>query len=223
MPVLDLGESPRSLAVVVDSPGWFDVFGRALVDEALRRGERAMFHRRSSDIPPCDIVFYLSCLKLTPPEVLRRHRLNVVVHASALPHGRGFSPAVWQVLEGRATIPITMIEAVEAADAGDILLRDEIRLAGHELNDEIRAMLGSKIVGMCLELLTRRSIQAHPQVGEPSWYPRRRPVDSELSPHLTLAEQFDLLRVCDNERYPAFFDHLGHRYLLTIAKDRSGH
>jgi methionyl-tRNA formyltransferase len=34
----------------------------------------------------------------------------------------------------------------------------------------------------------------------------------------TIAEQFDLLRVVDNLRYPAFFDHRGKRYRLTIKK-----
>jgi hypothetical protein len=42
------------------------------------------------------------------------------------------------------------------------------------------------------------------QTGEPSWYKRRRPADSELDPDLSIREQFNLLRTVDNERYPAF-------------------
>jgi methionyl-tRNA formyltransferase len=55
-----------------------------------------------------------------------------------------------------------------------------------------------------------------PQAGEPTWYARRRAADSRLDPDRTLAQQFDLLRVVDNDRYPAFFDLRGHRYRLRI-------
>ena len=34
----------------------------------------------------------------------------------------------------------------------------------------------------------------------------------------SLAELFDRLRVADNERYPAFFTHRGHTYVLKISK-----
>ena len=57
---------------------------------------------------------------------------------------------------------------------------------------------------------------AYPQTGEASYYRRRRPVDSQLDPERTLAEQFDLLRVVDNDRYPAFFEWRGRRYGLLI-------
>ncbi|WP_341885428.1 hypothetical protein [Synechococcus sp. UW140] len=57
---------------------------------------------------------------------------------------------------------------------------------------------------------------AYPQTGEASYYRRRRPVDSQLDPERTLAEQFDLLRVVDNDRYPAFFEWRGRRYGLDI-------
>jgi methionyl-tRNA formyltransferase len=60
--------------------------------------------------------------------------------------------------------------------------------------------------------------QSRAQTGEPSYYPRRRPDDSRLDPNKTLAEQFNLLRVVDNERYPAFFEHHGQRYLVKVEK-----
>ena len=34
----------------------------------------------------------------------------------------------------------------------------------------------------------------------------------------SIAEQFDLLRVADPQRFPAFFDLRGHRYLVRIEK-----
>ena len=165
------------------------------------------------------VAFYLSCLKIVPSDVLARNHRNIVVHASALPHGRGFSPVVWQVLEGKNRIPVSMIDAAPEVDSGDIIMQDALELEGHELNDEIRALLGDRIVDMCAAFLASPSPPGgEPQAGEPSWYERRRASDSRLDPDKSIAEQFDLLRVVDNDRYPAFFDYRGHRYVLKIDK-----
>jgi methionyl-tRNA formyltransferase len=211
---------PRNVSICVDTPGWFDRFAADLTEQISTRGDHAIFVRNAVDVQEGGVAFYLSCMKLTSPDVLARNVQNIVVHASALPSGRGFSPIVWQVLEGKNVIPISMILAAQEADSGDVLMRDEIALDGSELNDEIRHRLGRKIVDMCLAYLgAPEASVGHPQQGEPSWYERRRPEDSRLDPERTIAEQFDLLRVVDNERYPAFFDYRGRRFVLTIKAD----
>jgi methionyl-tRNA formyltransferase len=216
----DWWRKPRQISVLVDTPGWFDRFAETLVLEANAAGDDAVFVRSAGQIKSGGIAFLLSCLKLVPPEILARNPHNIVVHASDLPKGRGFSPLVWQVLEGADQIPVTMLFAAEAADAGDIVMQDRISLGGHELNDELRDMLGRKIVAMCLDYLAQPVPPAgKPQAGEPSWYRRRRPEDSRLDPDKSLAEQFNLLRVVDNQRYPAFFDLHGIRYIVRIERD----
>lgn len=50
------------------------------------------------------------------------------------------------------------------------------------------------------------------------YYRRRTPEDSRLDPELPIAQQFDLLRICDPDRYPAFFELHGHRYRLRLEK-----
>lgn len=210
---------PRRISVCVDTPGWFDPFAERLVDTINQTDDEAILYRDANAVLVGNIAFYLSCMKLMPPSVLARNRLNIVVHASALPKGRGFSPVVWQVLEGADIIPVTMIEAAAGADTGPVLMTDAVHLAGHELNDEIREKLGKTIVDMCLRLIRADCPPVGTdQAGEPSWYPRRRPEDSRIDPSRTIAEQFDLLRVVDNDRYPAYFDHRGRRYVLRIAK-----
>ena len=57
---------------------------------------------------------------------------------------------------------------------------------------------------------------ARPQHGEASHYRRSRPADSSLDQEATLAEQFDLLRDVDNDRYPAFFEWRRRRYQLHV-------
>ncbi|QXT39382.1 formyltransferase family protein [Gymnodinialimonas ceratoperidinii] len=214
----------RRIAVVTDPPdGWFAPHAEALTHRLRARGHDACSVSRQEEVPAGDIAFYLSCTRLTPPGLLARNRWNLVVHASALPRGRGFSPLAWQVLEGRNDIPLTMITMAREADAGDIVMQRHLRFRGHELNDEMRARMGAEITGMCFELATAPAPPVvRPQEGEPSHYPRRRPADSRLDPHRTLADQFDLLRTVDNDRYPAFFDLRGHRYVLKIHRQHEG-
>lgn len=209
---------PRTVAVVVDSDNWFVPFAQALVAALQADGDKAYFAGSHTEIVPGDIAFYLSCSRITPPDVLGRSRLNLVVHASALPQGRGFSPLVWCILEGASEIVLSMIEAVDSVDAGDIYGRHSIDFDGHELNAEMRERMGQAINAMCLDFMRSETPPGPPAVqqGEPSYYPRRRPGDSRLDPEKSLSEQFNLLRVVDNDRYPAFFDFRGHRYVLKI-------
>jgi len=162
-------------------------------------------------------------MKITPPEILARSRLNLVAHASDLPKGRGFSPIVWQILNGENTIPVSLLYAADNVDSGDIVIQEKLKFEGHELNEEIRNALGNIIVDMCERFLRSKEVPAgRSQVGEASWYPRRTWKDSELDPQLTIAEQFEILRVVDNERYPAFIKFRGHTYKITITKTGDG-
>lgn len=209
------------LAILVNNPeGWVRSLARQFVEE-LSQSYQATYVERTGDVPEGDAAFFLGCSRIVPAEVLRRNRLNLVVHGSDLPQGRGFSPIPWQVLEGKNRIPIVLFEAEEALDAGPIYFRDEIELDGTELLDEIHVKTWDKIQVLVRKFLDQYGIvPPTPQHGSPTFYERRTQKDDELDPHKTLAEQFDHLRIVDNERYPAWFTYRGQRYLLKISKDR---
>ena len=57
------------------------------------------------------------------------------------------------------------------------------------------------------------------QEGEETFYNRRNSKDAELDINKTIKEQFNLLRISDNERYPAFFKIEGKKYSLKIYKE----
>lgn len=217
MPSLD-GQGKR-VSVIVDTPGWFDRYARLLVDRLSACGFEGVLVRSYEDLLPSDVTFLLSCLRIADDQTLSKSRQNIVVHASDLPRGRGFSPVVWQVLEGLNDIPVAMIEAICDVDAGDVLMRRCLHLAGDELHDEIRSKLGHLIVEMCLDFFHTQP-QAVPQAGEATWYRRRRPADSELDPDKTIREQFNLLRVVDNASYPAHFFLNDCKYVLSITKEK---
>lgn len=212
--------SIERVTILVNNPeGWVQPLAKRFV-ESLSRAYRATYVERTEDVPEGDAAFFLGCSRIVPAGILGRNRLNLVVHGSDLPRGRGFSPVPWQVLEGCGRIPIVLFEAEETLDSGPIYFRDTIDLDGTELLDEIRTKTWEKIeilIGRFLE--GYRQVSPAPQHGEPSFYARRTRQDDELDPSRTLAEQFDHLRIVDNDRYPAWFSHRGQRYILKISKD----
>ena len=126
----------------------------------------------------------------------------------------------WQVLEGSNNIPVSLFEAVEAVDAGDVYIVDYIKLEGHELNEEIKHKQGLLTMKMVKKYIDEfESMVATPQSGEETFYPRRRQKENELDINKTIVEQFNLFRVVDNERYPAHFHLNGTKYILKIYKD----
>ena len=52
-----------------------------------------------------------------------------------------------------------------------------------------------------------------------TYYPKRSPKDSEIDIYKTISEQFDLIRVCDSKRFPAYFYKDGTRFNITIEKN----
>jgi methionyl-tRNA formyltransferase len=124
----------------------------------------------------------------------------------------------WQNHEGTRQIPITLFEATAELDAGPIYLQHTIDQQGTGLVDEWRALQAKATIALCLNWLDRCTEvleQARPQQGEANHY-RRRATDSQLDPQRSLAEQLNLLRVVDNQRYPAFVELRGRCYELLI-------
>ncbi len=210
---------PRRISVVIDNPSWILPFGERLAVEIENGGDKAILCRHHQEIPEGDVAFYLGCIKITPPEILAKNRRNLIVHESDLPKGRGFSPLTWQILEGKNSFGVCLFEAVEEADAGPLIYNRKITFEGHELIDGMRDQLAKITIDLCLRYLREpEPPEEKPQVGEATYYGLRTPKDSRLDPDKTISEQFNLLRVADNERYPAFFEHLGCRYRLRIDK-----
>ncbi len=164
-----------------------------------------------------DFNFLLGCTQKLSRYILKKNKMNLVIHESGLPKGRGWSPMGWQVLNGINDIPVVMFDADEKTDAGPIYMRSVIRLNGHELWDEIRHKQGQKTVEMIIEFLEKwPDIQPIQQTGEPTYFPKRSKKHDELDTRMRLSELFNHLRIVDNERYPAWFQINGHKYILKI-------
>ncbi len=170
-----------------------------------------------------DILFLVSCSQLIRDTERNKFKTTLVLHASDLPQGRGWSPYIWSVLGGEKKITVSVLEAKDPVDTGAILLKETFTLEGHELLPEIYHKLFNTELSLMTQVLENfDNITPTPQSGTPGVYLRKRtPKDSRLDPDKTIAEQFELLRVVDSQRFPAFFEYRGKRYLIKIEKDEN--
>ena len=63
------------------------------------------------------------------------------------------------------------------------------------------------------------NISCSKQIGEETFYQKRTSADGELDISKTIQENFNLLRVGNNDAWPSFFYYKGVKYILKIFKD----
>ena len=218
----DRNRVKEKIVILINNESWFLPYAQSLCCEIKKLGSECTIFRSPEELAAGWINFILGCVHILPAPILQQFKHNLVVHGSNLPAGKGFSPTTWQILEDKKTIPICLFEATEAVDAGDIWIRDTIMLDGTELHDEWRTLLSLKIIELCLRFINEHeTLKPEKQTGKESFYPKRTGKDSELSVDKTIAEHFNLLRVANNQKYPAYFYINGHKYILSIRKSDS--
>lgn len=192
----------------------------AWTEDITKRGHKAELFFDKTELKGGDILFLVSCSQIIRNTERQRYTTTFVLHASDLPRGRGWSPHIWRILSGENEITVTLLEASEPVDTGAIWLKTRFKLEGHELLPEINKKLFTAELFLMTKVVEEFSnITPKEQDDIPcTYFPKRTPTDSRLDPNKTIAEQFDLLRVVDSQRYPAFFDYRGKRYLLKIEK-----
>lgn len=220
-PLVKKNYGSLKISILCDIDSWFS----GMVDELSRQwisdGHNVVCVSQPSNLEKGDVCFILSCSTIIKPEQMVLHRHNLVVHAANLPNGRGWSPMTWQIIEGQNRICMTLFEAAAEVDAGPIYEQHWLQLNGTELVDEWRRKQAAVTKQLCLQWIATypaSALLARNQQGKPSYYPRRRIQDSQLDIDKSIREQFNLLRVVDNQRYPAFFEVNGIRYKISIDK-----
>lgn len=205
--------------ILVDNKNsWYVPFAHKLKEKLSKITDSTFVVHDHSEVKSGDVLCIVSCEKIF--RNLELNHTNIVVHESDLPKGKGWSPVSWQVLEGKSKIPVTLFEASKDIDSGVIYFQDFIELVGLELIDEIKNQQGL-ITNRLIEKYIKSypSIKGRKQFGKSTFYKKRTSMDSELDINKTIKEQFNLLRIVDNERYPAYFTINGKKYTLKINKD----
>ena len=207
------------IAILTSSNQWFVEYTKNLINKI---DNSQLFFNHTEIDATFDIVFILSYHNIIEEKYLKPHKHNIVIHASALPLGKGWAPMFWQILEGKNQIPFSMFEASSGVDNGDIYMQKSLQLSGYELNDKLREKQANFTIDMCLDFINNYEKYKIPirQKGTESFYKKRGKEDSQIDINKTIKEQFNLLRIVDNKEYPAFFELDGHRYVLKIELDK---
>jgi methionyl-tRNA formyltransferase len=174
---------------------------------------------RCAELSGGDILFLISCSELVRAEIRDRYTNVFVVHASDLPKRRGWSPYIWALLEGETDITVTLLAAEDPVDSGNIYQQLNFPVDPHELLSEVMdRLIAAELDLMDWAVAHFGRYTPREQVGEPSWCPRRGPDDSRIDPDISIAAQFDVIRLSDPDRFPAFFDLHGVRYAISLKK-----
>ena len=211
--------SALKIAILSHPSSWINSHIAKLVRCWIDRGNKVLWVHDKKDLIPGDFCFYLGCEQIVGKDVLNQFTHNLVVHESDLPHGRGWSPLTWQVIEGKKSIPIVLFEATESVDAGKVYLKETMSLSGTELVEDLRNIQGVVTERLCMRFVSEFKCLvplAVDQTGEPTFYPRRSPADGQVDITQTIDSIFPLLQVSDYEKYPVFFDMDGCRFKLKI-------
>ena len=216
------GTKKFKIVILTDSTSWVNSTVEVLATDWKKLGHEVFLFHGLQGLPSADFCFCLSFSKILKKEIRDFFGHTLVVHASDLPAGKGWSPLSWQILEGKDQIPVSLFEADDSVDSGPIYAQRNINFEGYELIDGLRKKLAEATYELCswfVEELPCSSNQSKIQEGAESFYSRRSPKDSQLDVNKTIAEQFNLLRIVDNQAYPAFFEWKGRRFILTITDD----
>ena len=210
------------LSILTDSNTWFNIFAEELKTQLRNLGHEVQIINNIKDLNAGEICFILSFSKILDTLSLKKNKNNIVVHASDLPDGKGFSPMQWTILNGNNEIKLTLFEATEELDSGPYYLKDKVVFKGYELYEEMRQIIGFKIVDMCIQYINNKeSFMAKEQKGVGSIFRKRTLADDEIDPSKSIIDQFNHLRIADNENYPVYFFYNGKKYFIKISRDQS--
>lgn len=143
---------------------------------------------------------YLTIPKIAP--------LNL--HGSLLPKYRGRAPANWVLINGERETGVTLHLMEEKPDVGpilaqrrvEILFEDDILSLYRKLIDAARTLMRE-----IMPVLLSGNLEFKPQVGEPSYYGRRRPEDGLIDWSKDAISIYNLIRALTHP-YPGAFSFL---------------
>ena len=153
-----------------------------------------------NEISP-DKIFFPHWSYMIPPEVYEMHEC-IVFHITDLPFGRGGSPLQNLILRGFSDTKISALKVVGDIDAGDIYLKKNLSLQGSAR--EIFSRADATIETMIVDIVNK-NIKPEAQIGDPVFFKRRKPHESNISELTEVKEVFDYIRMLDADSYPPAF------------------
>jgi methionyl-tRNA formyltransferase len=208
------------VAILLDkSNNWIESEAKYFVKNFKKKRFKFKFFYEYKHIKKYSIVFLLGFTKIIKPELLKHNSINLTVHESNLPKNKGFAPIQYQILNNQNIIKACLIDLSDKVDSGEIYEKNTIRFNGTELYDEIRKKQSSNTFYLISSFLNKYpKNKKKKQKGKSNFLKKRHPYDSELNINKSIKDNFNLLRISNNETWPAFFMYKGQKFVLNIFK-----
>src|SRR5690242_16181911 len=101
---------------------------------------------RLHEINP-DVIIVVGYGRIIPKWMLELPRFgNINLHASLLPKYRGAAPIQWAIASGEKVTGVTTMRIDEGLDTGDMLLQQELAIAGDDTSETLAPRLDRKSV-----------------------------------------------------------------------------
>ena len=149
--------------------------------------------------PRC--IFFPHWRWIVPAHIVEKHEC-VCFHMTDVPYGRGGSPLQNLIVRGHKETKLTALRMVKELDAGPVYLKEPLSLDGSAEEIYHRA---SELTWRIIQQLVEGCITTIPQLGEPTFFKRRTPDQSEIPEGLTLDQVYDYIRMLDAPGYPKAF------------------
>lgn len=174
-----------------------------------------------------DLFLVASYGKIIPKNIFdlpRRKTLNI--HPSLLPKYRGASPIQSQILANEEELGITIMEIVEAMDAGPILIKKKIDVEnwplGYRELEKMFAIEGARLFAHILPEWLKEEIQSIPQKEEDATYCKKIEKEDGLV-NLNDDPFQNFLKIRSFEVWPkTYFFENNKRVIITKADLRNG-
>lgn len=133
-----------------------------------------------------DLLIQGGWQRLFPQPVIESLAIGAVGgHGSAdrLPKGRGRSPLNWSLIEGRKRFLLHLFMIKPGVDDGDVFAVEDFDITAHDDIETLYMKISIAARRMLLANLPdllAGTIKVQPQVGEPSYYPKRTPEDGRI-------------------------------------------
>jgi methionyl-tRNA formyltransferase/peptidoglycan/xylan/chitin deacetylase (PgdA/CDA1 family) len=216
VPISHLVTISQTLAEKNKAAGWvsYESFG---IERALpvhfaesyglsSAGDLAFFRQHAFDL-----LLLGGWQRLIPDDILRTLRIGGVgQHGSSehLPRGRGRSPLNWSLIQDRRRLVWNLFMLTPEVDSGAIVDTqvfeindwDDCRTLYYKVAASVKRMLARTV-----PRLMAGDAEMRPQVGEPTFYPKRAPEDGLIEwQRMSLREIYNLIRAVTRP-YPGAF------------------
>ena len=160
--------------------------------------------------------------RLFPDNILKILKIGAVgVHGSSyfLPKGRGRSPLNWSIIENKKRFILHFFIIKQGIDDGDVFHYEMF-----DINDwdDIKTLyfkntyVSTRVLLKYIPQLLKGAYTTLPQVGEPTYYPKRSTQDGLIEWHKSMIEVFNLVKGV-TKPYPGAFSFIN-KIKITIWK-----